>query len=268
MSQAVNDFGWNGLPDLNKEAIMDSIKGELAIFNKFNFERPPVGVKFLFNRPEGVERLGKDTSFCGMLKEAQLGKEPFYAEPQQQSCKPGAYVWGAESQKVFESGLFGVGLKVFKDARADIRIHQHVKRLDKNIVRYISFSPLDQLSFDPDLLIVMTDSTSQAEIILRAMTYTTGEKISSKMTFVMGCSWILVYPYLTGQVNYVISGMGSGIKANKVFPPGRQIISMPYNWLPTITRNLREMEWVLPLYTEQTAKVIEKIKAELGLQGS
>jgi uncharacterized protein (DUF169 family) len=248
--------------------MMSPVKRDLSVFNRFNFERPPVGVKFLFNRPEGIERLGKDTNFCSMLKEAQFSQAPFYAEPGQQMCKAGAYVWGTESQKVFESGLFGVALKVFKDPRADIKIHQHVRRLDKNIVRYIAFSPLDKMPFDPDLLIVMTDSVSQAEIILRAMTYTTGEKISSKMTFVMGCAWIFAYPYLTGQVNYVISGMGSGIKANKVFPPGRQIISIPYNWLPTITRNLQDMEWVLPLYTDEAEKVINRVNAELDLPSS
>jgi hypothetical protein len=88
------------------------------------------------------------------------------------------------------------------------------------------------------------------------------------MTFVMGCSWIFAYPYVTGQVNYVVSGMGSGIKANKVFPPGRQIISIPFNRLPAITQNLQEMEWVLPIYKDESEKTIEKVHAELGLERS
>jgi uncharacterized protein (DUF169 family) len=243
---------------------MHSILPDYSAFDKFNFERPPVGVKFLFHKPEGIERLDKNLALCEMLKEAQLRGTPFYAEPENQSCKPGAYVWGSESLKVFESGQFGVALKVFKDARADVKIHQPVRRLDKDIVKYIAFSPLDKLSFDPDLLVILTDNASQTEIVLRAMSYTTGQKWSSKMTFVMGCAWILAYPYLTGQVNYVISGLGSGIKAQKVFPEGRQIISIPYNWLPTITQNLQEMEWVLPLYTNEE-EVIEQVCAELGL---
>jgi uncharacterized protein (DUF169 family) len=243
---------------------MHSILPDYSVFDKFNFERPPVGVKFLFHKPEGIERLDKNLALCEMLKEAQLRGTPFYAEPENQSCKPGAYVWGSESLKVFESGQFGVALKVFKDARADVKIHQPVRRLDKDIVKYIAFSPLDKLSFDPDLLVILTDNASQTEIVLRAMSYTTGQKWSSKMTFVMGCAWILAYPYLTGQVNYVVSGLGSGIKAQKVFPEGRQIISIPYNWLPTITQNLQEIEWVLPLYTNE-AEVIEQVCAELGL---
>jgi hypothetical protein len=32
---------------------------DLSIFNKFNFENQPVGVEFLFFRPEGIEQLDK-----------------------------------------------------------------------------------------------------------------------------------------------------------------------------------------------------------------
>ena len=244
---------------------MNSKSRDYSIFDKFNFERKPVGVKFLFNKPEGFERLDKNLAFCEMIKEAQMGEKPFYVEPENQACKPGAYVWGVDSPKAFESGLFGVALKVFKETRADVKIHQHVRRLEKGIVNYIGFSPLDRLPFDPDLLIVLTDNVSQSEIILRAMTYTTGQRLSSKMTFVMGCAWIIAYPYLTGEVNYVVSGLGSGIKAKKVFPEGRHIISIPYNWLPTITQNLQEMEWLLPLYTDEGDEVVERAYAELGL---
>jgi hypothetical protein len=59
---------------------MKPLKQDLSIFNKFNFEKPPVGVKFLFFRPEGMKQLSmdKNLSFCEMLKEAQQSKTPFY----------------------------------------------------------------------------------------------------------------------------------------------------------------------------------------------
>ena len=244
---------------------MSSVQQDLSIFNKFNFELPLVGVKFLFNKPEGIERLNKNIALCEMLKEAQQRQSPFFVEPENQSCQPGEYVWGCDSLKVFESGQFGVALKVFKDARADVKTHQYIRRLDKDIVKYIAFSQLDKLPFDPDLLIILTDNTSQTEIVLRAMSHTTGQKFSSKMTFVMGCAWILAYPYITGEVNYVISGLGSGIKARKVFPEGRQIISIPYNWLPTITQNLQEMPWELKAYGDESEEFVKQACIKLGL---
>ena len=242
---------------------------DYSIYKKLDFEISPVGVKFLFNKPGNIMSLGKDIAFCEMLKEAQLSETPFFVEPSNQSCKPGSYVWGTSSEKVYESGLFGVGLKVFKEAYADIRTHEHVRPLDAGVVRYIAFSPLDTLPFDPDLLVLFTNDVSQTEIILRAMSYTTGEMWSSKMTFVMGCAWIFAYPFLSGKVNYVISGLGSGIKAKKIFPEGRQIISIPYNWLATITQNLNEIPWVLPAHaTDDLENLIKQIHDEMGIQPS
>ena len=107
---------------------------------------------------------------------------------------------------------------------------------------------------------------NQTEIILRALIYTDGEMWSSEMTHVLGCSWLFAYPFMTGQVNYITTGLSFGMKAKRVFPEGRQLISIPFNWLPTITRNLREMEWVLPAYvTEDLGKFVAKIYEDLGI---
>jgi uncharacterized protein (DUF169 family) len=54
-------------------------------------------------------------------------------------------------------------------------------------VNYVAFSPLDKLTFDPDVLII-TARPAQAEIVLRAMTYSTGELYNSRTTPVMGCA--------------------------------------------------------------------------------
>jgi len=51
-------------------------------------------------------------------------------------------------------------------------------------------------------------------------------------------------------VNYTVTGLGFGMIAKKVFEEGWMILSVPYNWIPTITQNLKEMEWVLPSYTD------------------
>jgi uncharacterized protein (DUF169 family) len=245
---------------------MSSTQQDLSIFNKFNFENPPVGVKFLFNKPEGIERLDKNLAFCQMFKEAQQRGTPFYADLENLACAPSAYVWGRDISEVYESGQFGAALKVFKEARANKRIYPYMPRLAPGVVNYIAFSPLDKLSFDPDLLIIITDNTSQTEIVLRAIIYTNGEMWSSEMTNVMGCAWIYAYPFVTGDLNYVTTGLSCGMKAKKVFPEGRQIISIPYNWLPTITQNLQEMEWVLPAYAaDNIGEFVKRLYTELGV---
>jgi uncharacterized protein (DUF169 family) len=244
---------------------MASVNEELSVLSGFHFERQPIGVKFSYEKPEGLAQLDRNIALCEMVKEAQLSESAFYATPENQSCKPAARIWGTDPAGVFDSGHFGVAMKIFKEPRANVRLNQRIPTLDKEIVRYISFAPLDKLCFTPDLLIILADKASQSEILLRAMTYTTGEVWSSKTTVVAGCAWLLAYPFLTGKVNYITTGFGSGMKAKKLFPEGRQLISIPYNWIPVITENLREMAWVLPAWeAEDLGAFIKGIHAELA----
>ena len=126
------------------------------------------------------------------------------------------------------------------------------------------FSPLDRLSFEPDVVICLA-GTDQTEIILRAMSYRTGEMWMSRYSGAMGCAWIFIYPYLTGQLNYIPTGLGHGMKRRKLFPEGRQIISIPFDRLPSLLQTLSDMPWVLPAYTPEGPEFIRRLRIELGL---
>jgi uncharacterized protein (DUF169 family) len=138
--------------------------------------------------------------------------------------------------------------------------------LKAGTVNFVTFSRADRLTFDPDLLII-TANVSQAELILRAMSYSTGEPWVSKHSFVLGCAWLFVYPYISGKVNYVVSGMTFGSKVVKEPPEGQIIISIPHDWIPVITRNLRQMTWALPSYEgkEKHFKIFEEIRKKFIL---
>jgi hypothetical protein len=58
---------------------MKPLQTDLSIYQKFNFEKPPVGVKYLFHKPEGIEPLVKSLALCEMLKEAHQREAPFYS---------------------------------------------------------------------------------------------------------------------------------------------------------------------------------------------
>ncbi|HSL60281.1 MAG TPA: DUF169 domain-containing protein [Desulfotignum sp.] len=95
----------------------------LSVFKKFNFEYPPVGVKFLLLKPRSISRLEKKLSFCEMLKEAQ-DADPFYAAQDNHECKAGPFLLGmADSDPVFESGQIGPKLGVYDDPRANRRLY-------------------------------------------------------------------------------------------------------------------------------------------------
>ena len=152
--------------------------------------------------------------------------------------------------------MLGYKLEMFQEPRANMRLVQQNPMLGKGTVNYVIFSPLDKLTFEPDLLVLMA-TAGQAEIVLRAMTYSTGELYESKSSIALSCSWLYVYPFLSGKLNYMVTGMGFGTRGRQVFPEGWLLISIPFTWIPTITRNLQEMKWVLPAYTLGKEKFIQ-----------
>ena len=236
---------------------------DLSIFKKFNFDKPPVGIKYLFQKPEGIEQLDKSLALCEMLKEAHQRRTPFYFTKENENCVGRLVLGMHEPPPGASTGQIGVEFEIFQDARANRNVYRYQPNLEPGVVKYVAYSPLDTLTFEPDLLVLMTN-ISQAEIVMRAMSYSTGEMYESKMTGVGACTWIYAYPYLSGKVNYVITGMGFGMKAKEILPEGWVLISIPYQWIPTITRNLNEMKWVLPSYTDGREKFMEREKRVMG----
>jgi len=243
---------------------MTLTKKDLAIFDKFEFDIQPVGIKFFVKRPNLVERLKEKMAFCEMLKRAQEGNA-FFADTENHTCEAGLYVLGeVDAPEAYVSGEFGAGLKIFEEARSASRLYQYIPRIGKGVVNYIAFSPLEKLPFDPDVMIILAE-TSQTEILLRAMSYRTGQMWSSKFSPAIGCAWIFIYPYLTGELNYTITGLGHGMRRRKLFPEGMQIISIPFDLLPSILQTLQDMPWVLPAYQPDGIEFVKRLRNELGI---
>ena len=236
-----------------------------SILEKFDFERPPVGVKFSPVRPKGLKKLASPLDFCEMLVEAQKGKA-FYVTKDDFTCIGAMLLGMVELDPRFESGQVGPLLGVFKDDRANRRIYQHLYRLQKGSIKYVAFAPLEKMTFEPDILIIMA-SVSQAEIFNRARSYTTGEVWTAKGTTVAGCSWLYIYPYLTGEINFTVTGFGFGMRARRLFPEGRILLTIPWDRLADVLKNLSEMEWVPESFTigpEGHKKKMQRIREALA----
>ncbi|MCS7114311.1 MAG: DUF169 domain-containing protein [Nitrososphaerota archaeon] len=243
-------------------------KNDLSVFQKLNFLKPPVGVKFLFFKPEGMKPLPLERrlSFCELLVEAQDSEEPFYFSRENHETCVGKFLLGMEETASFaESGQIGPKLGIFQEPRANYVFYQHIPRFERNVVNYVAFSKLDKVPFDPDVLIINA-TAPQAEIVMRAVAYSTGELYVSKTTPVMGCAWIYIYPFRKKKVNFIIPEMVHGMKSRRLFQEGSILISIPYNWLPIVTRNLKTMEMELPSYRskEQYLEEFQKILEALA----
>ncbi len=243
---------------------MTLTKTDLAILDKFDFDVQPVGVKFFAKQPDSVERLNKPMALCEMLKRAQEG-DGFFADRENHTCEAGVYVLGqADAPEPYISGEFGAGLRIFEEPRSASRLYQYIPRIGKGVANYVAFSPFNKIFFDPDVLIILAN-TSQTEILLRAMSYRTGKMWSSKYSPAIGCAWIYVYPYLTGELNYTMTGLGHGMRRRKLFPEGHQLIAIPFDLLPSMLQALRDMPWVLPAYEPDGPEFVSRLLVKLGM---
>ncbi|NLV50194.1 MAG: DUF169 domain-containing protein [Clostridiales bacterium] len=223
-------------------------RSDFSPLSDLDLEAPPVGIKFSFFRPENISPLEAEAelSLCEILRKSQLENRAFYFSDENKETCIGKIVLGMESFSTFEtSGQIGERLGVFEDARANQNLYQFIPKLDPGVSNYVLFSPADKLTFEPDVLIVSA-RPAVAEIVMRAVTYSTGEMYKSCCTPVMGCAWFLVYPYKKGEVNFVIPAFVHGPHGRELWPTDTVLISIPYRWIPTVLTNLSRMTHHLP----------------------
>ncbi len=246
---------------------MTAEKIDFTVLDKFKFDISPVGIKYFSHIPDKLVRLDRKMTLCEMLKKAQEGNA-FYADVQNHTCDAGSYVLGqTELKEQYINGEFGAGLGVFHDPGAASRIYQYIPAISKGRVHYIAFSPFDKLTFEPDVLLILAN-TGQAEILLRAMSYKSGKMWSSKYSSAIGCSWLFAYPYMEGEINFIATGLGFGMRRRKLFPEGMHFISIPFDVLPSLLQTLKEMPWVPAPYGSDGMEYVKKLRINLGLDSA
>ena len=216
---------------------MRSLSQDLSIYRELNLAKPPVGVKFSIPRPDGIQQIDKSLPFCEMINEAQTRKEPFYFTQDNENCVGKVALGMVEMDIAVEGGLIGPRFGIYQEPRANNALYRHVYTFNRGMVNYVTFATLDTLTFDPDLLILVT-TPGQAEIVMRAVSYSTGDPWESKLTHALGCSWIYIYPFQTGKVNYLVTGMTFGAKAKQMLKEEieENDIACLYRWQGEISR--------------------------------
>lgn len=239
-------------------------KMDYSIFDGFKFKYKPVGVKYSMAKPEGIKQTQKSLALCELFKEAQTS-QPFYVTKENVQC--GEQVLGfVEYPPIMYSGQLGPMFSMFKNPGANRRIYDYVPHMPKDSVKYITHASIDKMNFEPDLLI-FTASPSQAEVLLRASSFSDGKMWQAKATTCLACAWIYAHPYLNGEMNYTISGLGFSMKARGVLPDGLMIITFPFDTISPLIENLKEMEWEpywFKLGREGFVKEVKKRSGELA----
>ncbi len=238
-------------------------EGWLEMSEKLGLEVPPVGVRYCTTIPQDIERLEGSMPLCEMLAHAQKG-DSFYAAAENHRCGAALYAMGKDLPPVYTSGVYGTELAVFDSPRSGSRLYDHIPRFEaRRNINFTVLSPLEKLTCNPDLLIFLARE-EQSEVLLRAMSYSTGKMWTSKSTGVIGCAWLFVYPYLTGELNFTPI-LSLGMRAHGAFPPGRHLISIPFDVLPVVLASLRKMPLILPVLGPGGNELRRKMLLRLGL---
>jgi uncharacterized protein (DUF169 family) len=128
---------------------------DLSILNKLELEQQPVGVKFLYEKPDGVKRLNKNLAICLMPEETQQNGI-FYVDANNFECAEPLFLGIRNEDPASVSGQIGtkVGLDIFQEARANRRIYEVLPTLKPGSCNAIIFAPLNELDFAPDVLVI------------------------------------------------------------------------------------------------------------------
>ena len=224
---------------------------ERKLFKKLELDYPAVAIKFCRNRPLGFEQTDGQKPLCTYLIQAQKEEKAFYITVENESCM-GKVVLGMESLEspmgsVHLSGFVGKNFGAYRTPAANARLYYEAPMLKMGAVNHVLFCPVSLCEFNPDLIICVADA-EKTEILLRASSYISGDLWESKCSYVMSCAWTYIYPYLSGKVNHLFTGMHLGLRKFGDYPAGLHIITIPYQKLPEMTEALSEMEWELPLF--------------------
>ena len=224
---------------------------ERDLFKKLELNYPAVAVKFCRNRPQGYDQAEGEKPLCTYLIQAQKEEKAFYITIDNESCM-GKVVLGMESLEspmgsVHLSGLVGKNFGAYRTPAANARLYYEAPMLKLGAVNFVLFCPVSLCEFNPDLIVCVADA-EKTEILLRASSYISGDLWESKCSYVMSCAWTYIYPYLSGKVNHLFTGMHLGLRKFGDYPAGLHIITIPYQKLPEMTEALSEMEWELPLF--------------------
>ncbi len=234
----------------------------LSTHNKGLLERlelsyPAVAVKFRFEAPEAPHYDGAPLAFCQYLKYTQDTGAHFYIDVDDDACYGKMVLGMIEKPPVTASGQAGYDFGCYKSPIGCQQLYQKLPIVEPHTVNFVEFCPAVRCGYDPDLLVFVAD-LPQADILMRATSYISGDLWESKSSPVLSCAWMYAYPVISGKVTHITTGYYHGLKRRKAYPAGLRMIAVPFQKMPEFFQALDEMDWTLIAFRED-----EESKAEL-----
>ena len=168
------------------------------LFYKLDFEIQPVAIKYCYGQPEGYEHVDEMLSFCQFPKKAAVEDRAFFTTVDDDDCMGKMMLGMVDKPPLAASGQAGVDFGVFRTQAPNARLYKEIPMLTRGAVNFVIFCPLHLCDFEPDLVLCVSD-IRQADILMRATSYISGDLWQSTATSVMACGWLFVKALLCAE---------------------------------------------------------------------
>ena len=224
---------WNG-----DETMDDDVRRALS--DILGLDRQPVALRWSTKIPKDIPKVEAKARFCTKLDRASRG-EQLYSTATDEECMGGAKYCGLRDSKSFNagrrSGKFLVGMGVYKSVPAVQRAWRDYVLIEPGIFKALSFAPLADATFDPDVVVVICNG-KQAMELLHANSYDSGAHAIGADSGPI-CSSMAALPYMTGKVTYGFADVGS--REHMTLDDCEVMVSIPGSEVTRLTSNLGEM---------------------------
>ena len=217
---------------------------ELKEINRFgrelkeilNLKTSPVAVGLAADEndiPQGMEKIGESTRHCQMVDNVRRNGSAFYTILDDHQCKGGAAVMGmSEMGEKLKNGEFYFHLNHFGNVEAARKTMEKVPYVTPFSVKSIMYAPLEQATFIPDIVVIVTTPRHVMELS-QALLHTSGGRIHSSFAGKQSlCGDGVALPYTTGEVGVTVGCSGSR-KYTQIVDE-EMIISIPVARLPDL----------------------------------
>lgn len=222
---------------------------EKELLARLSLPYPCVAIKFRFEQPDVPHYDGKKLAYCQYVKYTQETGRHFYITADDDDCYGKMVLGMIDKPPVTASGQAGYDFGCYQSPIGCQQLYQKLPVLVPHTIHYVEFCPAKQCDFTPDLLLFVAD-LPQADIIMRATSFISGDLWESVSSPVISCAWMYAYPIISGKVNHITTGFYHGLKRRKAYPAGLRMISVPFQKIPEFFTALEQMDWTLIAFRE------------------
>lgn len=190
--------------------------------------------------PSGIPRIGENIRHCQMVDSVRRKGFQFYSVLEDHMCKGGAAVMGlSEMGEKLKTGEVYYHLNHFESMDAAKSTMEKVPRVPANSVKAVVYSPIEKITFKPDVILIIT-TPKQVMELSQALLHKNGGRVNASFAGKQSiCADGVAYPYLSGEAGVTIGCSGS--RKYTEIKDDEMIMSIPVDMLPGLVSSAKTM---------------------------